>query len=108
MPERKIEVVWIIEIQVRHVIGGALLAWPIVHSMSVPPPHLRNTSGSSISQRLGYFLAGLAIGLVMLGFLMSSRQRAAQQAAAEQEAAERRAEIEARDAADRVDETDAP
>ena len=51
-----------------------------------------------MSQRLGYFLAGLAIGLVMLGFLMSSRQRAAQQAAAEQEAAERQAEIEAREA----------
>ena len=65
--------------------------------MSVPPPHIRNMSGSRFTQRLGYFLGGVAIGLVMLGFLMSSRQRAAQQAEAEQRAAERQAEIEARD-----------
>ena len=66
--------------------------------MAVPPPHLRNTSGSSFSQRLGYFPAGTAIGLVLLGFLMSSRQRMAQQQAAEQAAADRQAEVAARDA----------
>ena len=67
--------------------------------MSVPPPHLRNTSGSRFPQRLGYFLIGTAIGLIALGFLTSSRQRAAQQQVADQKAAERRAEVEARDAA---------
>lgn len=67
--------------------------------MTTPPPHLRNTSGSSFTQRLGYFLTGTAIGLIALGFLMSSRQRAAQQQQADQEAAERRAQVEALDTA---------
>lgn len=67
--------------------------------MSAQSPHLRNTSGSRFSQRLGYFLTGTAIGLVLLGFLVSSRQRAAQQQARDQQADERQAEIEARDAA---------
>lgn len=67
--------------------------------MATTPPHLRNSSGSSFSQRLGYFLAGTAIGLVALGLLVSSRQRAAQQQAAERDAEQRRAEVEARDGA---------
>lgn len=40
------------------------------------PPHARNTSGTTISQRLGYYLAGVAIGLVVLGFFMTQKQRA--------------------------------
>ena len=44
--------------------------------MSTPPPHQRNTSGSSFRQRLGYYLVGVAIGLVALGFLWSNRQQA--------------------------------
>lgn len=46
-------------------------------------PHTRNTSGTSISQRLGYYLAGVAIGLLLLGFFMSQRQRAVQSGQAE-------------------------
>jgi hypothetical protein len=40
------------------------------------PPHARNTSGTTIAQRLGYYLAGVAIGLVALGFFMTQKQRA--------------------------------
>lgn len=39
-------------------------------------PHSRNSSGTTISQRLGYYLAGVAIGLVALGFFMTQKQRA--------------------------------
>jgi hypothetical protein len=60
--------------------------------MAVPPPHLRNTSGSSFSQRLGYYLAGVAVGLVVLGFMMSARQRSVQRAAEAEARAQRQAE----------------
>lgn len=52
-------------------------------------PQLRNTSGTSISQRFGYYFIGIAIGLVLLGFFMSSRQRAVRAQEAEAQAAER-------------------
>jgi hypothetical protein len=68
--------------------------------MAVPPPHLRNTSGSSFSQRLGYYLAGVAVGLVVLGFMMSARQRSVQRAAEAEARAQRQAEVEARGAAE--------
>tara|TARA_Y100001933_G_scaffold85934_2_gene87243 strand:+ start:2139 stop:2354 length:216 start_codon:yes stop_codon:yes gene_type:complete len=60
--------------------------------MTTPPPHLHNTSGSRFSQRLGYFLGGVAIGLILLGFFMSARQRAAQQAQADQATSQRTAQ----------------
>lgn len=71
--------------------------------MTTPPPHLRNTSGSSFRQRLGYFLTGTAIGLVALGFITASRQNAARQQQADREAEARKAEIDARDAEEPAD-----
>jgi len=47
-----------------------------------PPPNQQNTSGSSFRQRLAYYLIGVSIGLVALGFLWSQRQQAASQSGA--------------------------
>jgi len=63
-------------------------------------PHQNNTSGTSFRQRLGYFMVGTAIGLVALGFIMSSRQRAVQQQAADRAQVEQAAKELTSDAAE--------
>lgn len=49
-------------------------------------PHAYNTSGTSIRQRFGYYLIGMAVGVVLLGFFTSHREQAvrAQEAARQQ------------------------
>ncbi len=54
--------------------------------MPAPSPHLQNTSRSTISQRIGYYLAGVAIGLVLLGYFMTKKQQAAQAQRAQESA----------------------
>jgi hypothetical protein len=56
--------------------------------MPAPSPHLQNTSRSTISQRIGYYLAGVAIGLVLLGYFMTKKQQAVQAQRAQESASD--------------------